>query len=216
MDVIKVACVGAAELPLEDMQPFQGKLKTLDEHNYEKLKAVILRQGISEPISIWTHQNVNWILNGHQRHTTLSRMKAEGFDVPPIPVSIVHAESLKEAKEKCLTAAAQYGKVSDEGLKEYLQVADIDFSFAEDFLRMPEINFDYLSAEIVQSPEKKMSITEKEYQFGSIKQIILIFGEDEFTEAMEIIGNIISKTGLDTNTDAIMEALRFYANNNSE
>jgi len=100
---VEIKCKGASELPLKDLVPFQGHLKTLTKENYKKFRKELLELGFSEPISIWANQDKSYILNGHQRLRTLQAMKAEGIQIPdPIPVNLVEADNFKQAKKKVL------------------------------------------------------------------------------------------------------------------
>jgi len=140
METIKIKCKGAATAKLDELIPFQGDLKELTEENYEKLKKTILRQGFSEPISIWEHEGKKNMLNGHQRHTTLVRMEKEGYKVPAIPVSLIQADSLKQAKEKVLTLTSQYGQITRKGYQNFIDQNEIEIEFAAEHLRLVEVD----------------------------------------------------------------------------
>ncbi len=140
---ITIACQGAGELSLTALNPFQGELKTLSKDDYERLKHEILEDGFSFPMAVWQDELINkmYILDGHQRYTTLVRMRdEEGYSIPQIPVVFVEASSAEQAKHKLLAAASQYGKVGEEGLMAFLK--DVNFN-AEDLIssfRFPEID----------------------------------------------------------------------------
>lgn len=118
---------------------FQGNLKDLSEENYKKLKAVILRLGFSEPISVWEHENENKILNGHQRLRTLLSMEKEGYTIPLIPVNFILAKDEKEARQKVLALTSQYGEMTGQGLYGYLEESGMGIEDVVDY-RFPEIN----------------------------------------------------------------------------
>ena len=69
-------------LDIEKLQPFQGNLKDLSEANYKKLRKQILDNGFAEPFSVWENEGNVYILNGHQRHREIVKMKEEGINVP--------------------------------------------------------------------------------------------------------------------------------------
>lgn len=142
MATIRIACEGAGLLSIDDMTEFQGELKSLSKANYEKLK-MQLEKGYSFPIAIWkAPDGLNYILDGHQRLRTLSRMRSEGWVVPLLPVSYTEAQSYKEAKEKLLAAASQFGTVESQGLYEFLSDANLDIDEIVKATAFPEINFD--------------------------------------------------------------------------
>ena len=63
--------------------------------------------GFSEPIAVWLHKGKSFILNGHQRVAVLRALASEGYTIPPLPVSIVDAESYQQAKKKVLALTSQ-------------------------------------------------------------------------------------------------------------
>lgn len=138
---VAIRCEGARTLKLDELLEFQGNLKDLSEEDYNKFKRVILSHGFSEPISVWQHEGKNHIVNGHQRLRVLKGLEAEGYFIPPLPVSIVMADDEKQAREKVLTLTSQYGEVTDTGLYEYMTMSGIDVSFL-DKVRLVEIDQD--------------------------------------------------------------------------
>lgn len=141
MKVIRIACTGAGTARIQDLIPIQGNLKDLSKGNYEKLKKEILELGFSEPISVWRQDGKMNVLNGTQRLRTLHKMVEEGFECPPIPISYIEAESMKEAKKKILALTSQYGEITKQGLYEFMSEADITMPEIEDSFRFPEIDF---------------------------------------------------------------------------
>lgn len=139
---VRIACQGAASIPIDELKPFQGELKTLSDDNYARLRNEIVDLGFSEPIAVWKSQGENFVLNGHQRLTALLKMREEGFAVPPVPVSIVDAASYKQAKLKVLSLTSQFGEMSPKGLLDF--VADIDLKLPEMSERFdfPDVNLD--------------------------------------------------------------------------
>lgn len=134
---IKVNVKGAKLVDLEALTTTQGKLKYLDDENYEKFKNIVIEYGFAEPITVWENKGKYHILNGHQRFTLLKKMIDEGYKCPKIPISIVEAKSLKVAKKILLSLASQYGKFDNEGLFDFLNEIKIpiedfktNFSFA--------------------------------------------------------------------------------------
>jgi len=138
--IVKIACEGAATLPLDELEAFQGDLKTLSKENAARLRRVILRDGFSEPFSIWRNDGHNYILNGHQRFHVLHMLVDDGYTVEPLPVSWVEADSYRQAKVKVLDLTSQYGEITVEGLEMFLDDSDLDFSEIKDSLRFPEID----------------------------------------------------------------------------
>lgn len=142
MQEIKVTCKGANTIEFTKLKAFQGNLKDLSKENYAKLKKEILELGFTEPVSVWKKNEVFFILNGHQRIRTLSKMKEEGFKIPKVPINIIEAKDKKEAKKKILALTSQYGEMTGQGLREFMEEAGLEFEEIKDSFRFPEIDFD--------------------------------------------------------------------------
>lgn len=145
---IRIACKGHSTLALNKFEPFQGKLKKLSNENYEKLKKSILDLGFSEPCSVWLDPEGKYkILNSHQRVLTLKRMRdKEEYEVPALPISLIEAKTIKEAKKKILALTAQFGEMTKDGLKEFMVEADLKFDDVKDF-RFPEVDLESFAPE---------------------------------------------------------------------
>lgn len=142
---IKVAVKTDSTLNIDQLVPLQGDLKTLSKENYEKLKTEILEDGFSFAIHVWedVRENKIYILDGHQRHATLTKMKKEGYSLPAVPVLFVDAENIDHAKKKLAAAASQYGQFNQAGaeafFKSFKKFDPADFTTR---FNMPEINHD--------------------------------------------------------------------------
>lgn len=153
MKEIKIKCEGFSEVPISELIPLQGKLKSLSKQNYNRLKKQILRLGFSEPISVWRNNDSYYILNGHQRLRVLKEMvEKEGYTCPPIPINPVEAKDENEAKEKVLSLTSQFGDIENQGLYEFLQNTTIDVSSLEDNYRLPDVDFNEFLAEYYDEP----------------------------------------------------------------
>lgn len=145
---IKIACTGAATYDIAQLVPMQGGLKDLSEENYGKLKKEILELGFSEPISVWVDpEGQAKLLNGHQRTRTLMKMRDDGFIIPPIPVSLVEAESHQQAMKKILSLTSQYGEITRDGLYKFMTDAQLGITEVMESFRFPEIKFDEFKIE---------------------------------------------------------------------
>lgn len=136
MELIDVKCKGSGVRDISQLESFQGELKVLSDENYNKLKKEILELGFCEPVTIWK----NKILNGHQRVKTLTRMKDEGYDIPKIPVNIVNAKDKKEAKKIILSLTSQFGKITNQGLYDFMKEAEIGLDEVMDSFSFSDVN----------------------------------------------------------------------------
>ena len=142
MKTIAIRCTAAVNLDLANLTPLQGELKELTGANFEKLKQSILKHGITFPFFVWQSDGENFILDGTQRDRVLKRMAEEGYEVPPLPCALIQAKNRKEAAEKILLISSQYGRITDEGLYEFLSTNDIDFGELEPLLELPALDLD--------------------------------------------------------------------------
>ncbi len=144
---VRIECKGSGLIDIDNIQAFQGDLKDLSTSSYEKLKKVIMELGYSEPISVWMDSKKKFFcLNGHQRLRVLKGMREEGFLVPKIPVNLVEAKDIREAKKKVLSLTSQFGEITEDGLHSFMVESNLDIDWVQEHLRLPEISFDHFKA----------------------------------------------------------------------
>jgi len=158
MQEIKVTCQGADIMPIEALTPFQGRLKAMREEAFQKLKASILRYGITFPLFVWKNNGMTYTLDGHQRDIVLKRMRDEGFEIPLVPVDYIEAEGKKEAKEKILLLSSQYGRATPFSLSRYMEEAGIDVAEMAGMVEIPGLEIEKLvEAQDLDKPEVEFS-----------------------------------------------------------
>ena len=151
---IKVNCKGTDYFSLDDLNILQDtkgfKLKELSKDNFEKLKNRIEKKGFWFPFFVWHCKKENkwYYTDGTQRHKILSWMQESGeYKLPDkFPCVEIFAKDKKEAAEAILTQSVNYGKITDDGLYNFLNEYDLmlDFSDLKLDLELPEINMDDL------------------------------------------------------------------------
>lgn len=152
--VVRIACSGAAVVELDKLTAFQGGLKDLSKENYEKLRLDIIELGFSEPVSCWKHPDGKIrILNGHQRVRALTKMREDGWTVPPLPVSWVEAADEREARMKVLSLTSQFGEITGEGLSEFMTEGGIEFEEIEQHFRFAELDLEKFWANFGPEPQ---------------------------------------------------------------
>lgn len=199
MQTITIACEGAKSIALEHLEHFQGDLKDLSQENYERLKREILERGFSEPISVWRHKGKLWILNGHQRVRTLRAMQDDGYVIPPLPVSIIHAKDEQEARLKVLALTSQYGEMTRQGLYEFMETGGVAIDQVVSSFRFPEIDFPKFMAEFYVEPAAKPTDTfraktgpNEVYALGKIR---LVCGPKRSGSTAELIDFWMKRSG---------------------
>ncbi len=138
---IRITCQGAAEVPLSSLLHFQGNLKTLEEKQFNKLKASIINHGFSFPVSVWRKAKDHHIIDGHQRVFVLKKMLEDGYTLKgKIPVDWIHADNLKEAKAKVLLACSQYGRYDEDQVYEFMHESGLSFEEMKLEMDLPQLN----------------------------------------------------------------------------
>lgn len=77
-------------------------------------------------------------------------MAKSGFSVKKVPVILVEASSIKDAKMRVLQSVSQYGHVTNQGLFEF--TGDMDLAKMAENFDIPNIDFDKLSASFSEEP----------------------------------------------------------------
>jgi len=121
---IPITCKGSTSIPLEELNNFQGNLKSLPQDSLTKLKKSILKHGFSFPVFVWG----NSIIDGHQRTYALSELIKEGYSISALPVVEIEAKDKKEAAEKLLVLNSQYAKITQDGMMEFVDTYEIDLA----------------------------------------------------------------------------------------
>ena len=162
---IKIACKGADLLPIDKLIDFQGELKKITPENMQKLKNNIIKNNFSAPILIWKKSDKSkaYILDGHSRVKALLELQKEGYKIPAkLPVDYIKAINKKEAKEKLLGIASQYGIITEAGLMDFINEADLDIDSLIATIEIPDIDIVFPEEETIDDdeiPEKVKTIT---------------------------------------------------------
>jgi hypothetical protein len=126
--MIPVTCDPEGKLdrvPLDQLEEFQGNLKSLGKTEYAKLKQSITEKGFIVPCFAWRNGSDKWkLLDGHQRVRVI---RNEGWEIEGgIPIVEIAATDDRDAKEKLLAIVSRYGRVEGQGLYEFLDGTGID------------------------------------------------------------------------------------------
>jgi DNA modification methylase len=138
METIRNRIIKNELVDIEKLTPFQGKLKTLDDKNFNKLRKSITDEGFSFTVHVWQNDKTIYIIDGHQRVSVLTQMRKQGIKVPPISCAFVSAETYRDAKKLVLLAISQYGKIQKDGFLEFVDGEDFDFGDYD----FPDLTFD--------------------------------------------------------------------------
>jgi DNA modification methylase len=136
---IKITCKTEKYLHIDELESFQGELKSIDDEAMEKLKGSILKYGFSFPIFVWRYS----ILDGHQRLEAVKRLIDDGYkmDDRRLPVVEIQAKNETEAAEKLLLINSRYATIDQSGFDSFVADYSIDLGEIEGLLEIPEIDF---------------------------------------------------------------------------
>ena len=133
-------------VPLGSVVGLQGKLKSLSDVNYDRLKQSMLKRDFFVPLFVWVDKSESPVvhlrlMDGHQRVLTLRKMKDEGFTVPAeLPAVMIEAADEIEARDKLLAIVSQFGEIEKEGLYEFVVEGQLDPNTIVTDFHMPEID----------------------------------------------------------------------------
>ncbi len=211
---IPIKCKASIAVPLDQLVELQGDLKTLSKEEYEKLRGAILKQGFSFAPHVWKNKGTFYLLDGHQRVRVVRRLvEEEGYEAPQLPVSLVDAKDMHEAKLKLLAAASAYGKGNPDGLAAFLQDSGISTEelssvlnldgidmpdFMEDFF--PGIGGDDLGDE--KAPPKAPSGSDQ------VRQLQLFFSTADYDDFVSKVDELASTYRTANITDTLLEVVR--------
>lgn len=126
---------------LAKLSPLQGDLKNLEVADFQRLRLSILDEGFFVPLFVWKAPKGRMkLMDGHQRVRVLTKLESEGYKIPKLPVVYIHAKTQRDAKKRLLAITSAYGRVSRQGLYEFLE--DLDPSMLRTHWSIPEFNID--------------------------------------------------------------------------
>lgn len=147
-NAVRVACTGSELVEIDELYELQGELKSLSDDAFRALRDEILWTGFAFPIYAWRDPDDKLlIVGGHQRKRVLSALREEGKEVPAVPIVLVEAADIKEARRRVLQDVAQYGVVERQGLYEFMHLAELSLPDLETNFRIPDINIESFSSE---------------------------------------------------------------------
>lgn len=214
---ILIECTGSDNLALNEMFPFQDKLKILTDENKQRLKNSIIKYNFSFPFFCWKDKTGKvWLNDGHSRNKVLPGLEKEGYKIPEkYPVIYVIAKNKKEAAEKLLIQSSQYGVIDEQGLYNFQQMFKLDLPSLN--LNLPEIdisfevidNNDYLSqTDHMRKPDSMTSANGIKLQIGNFTYYSI--ETDFFYNKFKTFESIL----LDSNEDEIHIIIKRMLNEN--
>lgn len=147
MKTVEIAGLKLEHLDIDSLVIIQGDLKELSQAEYLKLRKEILKNRFNDPFQVWDDDGNKKIISGTQRKKTLLQMREEGYSVPKVPCLVVQADNEKQAREMLLERASAYGKVTNEGLFEFMSESELNLDDVKDSFRFPEVDLDEMNSQ---------------------------------------------------------------------
>jgi hypothetical protein len=194
---------------VNDVVVTQGELKYLSKDNYRKLKNSIEKNGFYIPIFIWKDEenNKSYLLDGTQRRHVI---KNEGWDDKEVPYISIPAKDLKDAAERLLVITGQMGTITQEGIDNFIATYELPEAEVFDLTHFDGIRFYELGDEKLEKADQEMSPGERMNQedLRDSMSVSLTFDKASFVEFMTFANYFRELYGVDTVTDAIVQAVR--------
>jgi len=181
---IEINCSGDL-VSLDQLEEFQGDLKSLSKKNFKILKDRIRKYGFDSPLYVWKDEEGKFqILDGHQRFRTIGRMIKEGFTLPEgkLPVVYILADSVEDAKERLLGYISQFGEIDLQGLHEF--TAELNFDEWKLEIDLPEVNLEKFEEEFLKEFEDIYTPEKPEIEFSPELMLehnyVILYFDDPF------------------------------------
>ncbi len=208
---IRVECEAKTTMPLDSLVPFQDKIKILTRDNYEKGRQLILDHGITLAKHVWVNNKKNFLIDGHQTRDILIKMRdEEGYKVPKIPVVLVKAKNLREAKLKVLAAATGFGTFDELALEKYLAKNKIDIDYALARFEFNQVNLKELAKDmekVAPLPDGKTTGPNMKVSSDDVHQVQLYFDTASHKEFLEACEALSEKYGTENISDTVLRAV---------
>ncbi len=194
--------------PISEFEASQGELKYLSNENYEKLKNAILENGFDIPVAQWTDETgQKWLLDGHQRKRLLTK---EGWEDVPIPYLTVEAPDMATAMKRLLQITSQYGTITQEGIDNFIATYELPEAEIFETTNFDGIRFYELGDEVQGLKEDSRTPGDAlaDQELRDSMSVSLTFDKASFVEFMTYANYFREKYGVETVTDAVVQAVK--------
>jgi len=171
---------------------FQGTLKKLSKKNLEKLKKRIIEDGFNVPFFVWDNAGEYMIMDGHGRLKALLSLREEGYDMPLLPVAIIEASDITDARKKLLAISSQYGEFDMEDLGDWLDEMSDDVS---ETLRLVDGEIDVVTKKQIENNEDV--VVKKELKPFNAVRVMLTMSQDVFFDNAIILKQLKNADGVE-------------------
>lgn len=188
---------------IDDLKPDPSNPRKIKGKKFQDLKDSLDKFGLAEPIVV---NFDGTIIGGHARYLAYKEKGIEEIDC------YVADRQLSEEESKELLIRLNKNTAGEwdfDMLANNFDIEDLQNWGFEDF----ELGFMKEQESMIDTDGLPSSLDS--YLDGNIRQIVLMFGVQEFETTIAKLGNLQTKLGKDNNTDVFVELLRFYEENNA-
>tara|TARA_B110000438_G_scaffold248384_1_gene251114 strand:+ start:1282 stop:1923 length:642 start_codon:yes stop_codon:yes gene_type:complete len=194
------------EVATEDLKPYDRNSRTHSTKQIGQIAKSIKEFGFTNPILIDAD---NGVIAGHGRLLAASSLKQE-------KVPCIRLTDLTEQQRKAYIIAdnkiAEGSGWDDDMLKlELGELLTDDFDLESAGFEISELDkILNIDEEVVVGEDNMPTQTQQseEYEASSIRQIILIYGKDDYEEIVKAMGAYAERHGLASNTDVVTHMLK--------
>lgn len=180
--MVKVNCESKDSLKLVEMAFFQGNLKKRTQQDIDSLKESIVNEGLMMPFAVWTHEDKNYLLDGHGRKQALMQLCDQDPDIleQQWPVIYISAETEDDARKALLQITSQYGKVTKQGVKQFcVSIPDYKAPVINKFIPKPVSDKPVKQAKTSDKVILKIRVTREK-----LEQVREVFKQFDFIEVL--------------------------------
>lgn len=194
---IKIRCKGSHYFKLNELHILQDTesfcLKELSKEGFQKLATSLFNNGFWFPFFFWycKRDKKKYYVDGTQRDKVLLELQKNGYTdskekhweiIPPdkFPAVEIFADNKKEAYKAILAQTSAFGKITHEGLYEYLETNKLDFNKIKLELDLPDINFSYFAADFYEdnTPDEIPNV-DIEPEGGNLNEYLVVYFHDK-------------------------------------
>lgn len=128
---IHIKCEAKNYYQIDELIPFQGKLKSINKSEFDKLKKSLIKDGLPLAFSVWKQKDKIYLIDGHHRKLALQALSEDGYHIPSLPCVEIEAKTKKEAAKAVLISNSKYAEMNQESLSDFMIDMQLDFNELE-------------------------------------------------------------------------------------
>lgn len=147
-------------------------LKDINREALEKLKNSLRKNNFIQPFNLWKDNSGKyWVLDGIHRQKAMMELESDGISIPKnLPANILKCKDKKEAAKYVLLYSSSYAKISEAGLKDFLDINKLLIKELSEEIDLDAINLDSLFT----NDDNNIEI---EIQKKSLSDVYVVVGE---------------------------------------